>query len=144
MWQNYSHLTDDESNCLMNPIIGLMKQGADLGHSPGSPDSQASIISVPNQLPPPSQLLFRETNSSFRCCIHHKTLQYTLYSVSNTYYILCFIRLPCNCQRKGKKKKLREWSEAHVFLWRDPCERPVLGVKGKLMGLSFFRCSERD
>ena len=73
--QNYSHFTDDESYCLKNPITGLMKQGVDLRHSPGSPASQARAISAPKQLPLPSQLLFRETNSSFRYCIYNKTQQ---------------------------------------------------------------------
>lgn len=103
MRQNYSHFTDDENNCLKHPITGLMRQGADLGHTPGHPDSQARAISAPKQLPPPSQLLLRETNFSFRYCIYNKTLQQALHSASNTYGIL--VLSDCLATVKGREKR---------------------------------------
>lgn len=82
-----------------------MKQGGRPETPPGFLDSQAKIMSALKQLSPPSQLLFREANSSCRYCIYNKHYGklYTQPQTLTVYFVLsdCFATL----KKRGKFRK---------------------------------------
>lgn len=104
-----------------------MKQWTDLGLSPGSHDSQARVISAPKQLPPPSQLLFREANSSFRYCIYNK--HYGKLYTQPQILIVYFVLSDCFATIKGREKRKKASGVQLMFFFaetpvKDWCQEP--------------------